>query len=201
MIVERSSANLCLGLQLGESHRTLGLKQFNNLASVRMGEDAVKPLVILGRVRTRVLHLALFWKMVSGGPHHLRDVELSSIAVSNIPEARSLTSFYTTATAMNTRKHRGRGEIVRQILLSTMNGLRKTHIMYKVNLNYKQLSEYLGLLKGYYLIEEVTGEMGNTYFKTTDKGRLYIAQLGTLYEMLGVNDEEEVANILSVKSP
>jgi len=73
--------------------------------------------------------------------------------------------------------------------------------MYKVNLNYKQLSEYLGLLKGYYLIEEVTGEMGNTYFKTTDKGRLYIAQLGTLYEMLGVNDEEEVANILSVKSP
>ena len=85
--------------------------------------------------------------------------------------------------------------------MSTSNGLRKTHIMYKVNLNYKQLSEYLDVLKGYYLIEELTGEAGDIYFKTTDKGRQYIAQLGTLYDLLGVSDEEEVANLLSVKSP
>lgn len=61
---------------------------------------------------------------------------------------------------------RGFLEIVEKILLSVGKGKKKTHIMYAANLNWKQLSRYLGFLEGRGFIRN-SKEGG---YELTDKG-------------------------------
>ncbi len=67
-----------------------------------------------------------------------------------------------------TRNRRNNMEITADILKIAKNGAKRTHIVYKANLNFKLLSEYLEELEKNGLIENQ--KEGENIIKTTDKG-------------------------------
>jgi len=72
-----------------------------------------------------------------------------------------------------TRKRRDRLYIIAEILQIAKGGSLKTPIMYKANLGFAQLNEYLSFLLGMKLLE-VVKEGGKTIYKTTPKGLKYL---------------------------
>jgi predicted transcriptional regulator len=67
-------------------------------------------------------------------------------------------------------KRRSRTDIAIEILKVTMNGAKKTHVVYEANLNFNIAAKYLKTLKDK---ELVTHENG--LFITTDKGKAFYA--------------------------
>lgn len=65
-------------------------------------------------------------------------------------------------------KKRSRNDIVIDILRVTMNGAKKTHIVYEVNLNFNLAHKYLEMLNEKELIRQENG-----LFFTTDKGKVF----------------------------
>jgi predicted transcriptional regulator len=65
-------------------------------------------------------------------------------------------------------KRRSRTDIVVDILKVTMNGAKKTHIVYEVNLNFNIAQKYLEMLSEKELVRRENG-----LFITTDKGKVY----------------------------
>ena len=67
--------------------------------------------------------------------------------------------------AKRSRKRRAPQTIIVDILKNAKDGVRKTHIMYKVGLSYKMNERYVNALKKAGFITENSGE-----WKTTEKG-------------------------------
>jgi predicted transcriptional regulator len=65
-------------------------------------------------------------------------------------------------------KRRSTTDITAAILKVTMNGAKKTHIVYEVNLNFNIAAKYLEMLSEKELIRHENG-----LFVTTDKGKIY----------------------------
>jgi predicted transcriptional regulator len=65
-------------------------------------------------------------------------------------------------------KRRSRTDIAVDILKVTMNGAKKTHIVYEVNLNFNIAAKYIEMLKEKELIRYEDG-----LFFTTDKGKIF----------------------------
>ena len=65
-------------------------------------------------------------------------------------------------------KRRSKNDIAVNILKVAMNGAKKTHIVYEVNLNFNIAQKYLKLLKDKELIRRE-----NDIFITTDKGKVF----------------------------
>jgi predicted transcriptional regulator len=65
-------------------------------------------------------------------------------------------------------KRRSRTDIAVDILRVAMNGAKKTHIVYEVNLNFNIAQKYLEMLKDKELIRHENG-----LFITTDKGKVF----------------------------
>ena len=65
-------------------------------------------------------------------------------------------------------KRKSRTDIAVEILKAAMNGVRKTHIVYEVNLNFNIAHEYLEMLKDKELIKHENG-----LFTITGKGKLF----------------------------
>jgi predicted transcriptional regulator len=65
-------------------------------------------------------------------------------------------------------KRRSRTDIAVDILRVAMNGAKKTHIVYEVNLNFNIAQKYLEMLKEKELIKHENG-----VFITTDKGKVF----------------------------
>jgi predicted transcriptional regulator len=65
-------------------------------------------------------------------------------------------------------KRRSRTDITLDILRVATNGAKKTHIVYKVNLNFNIAKKYLGMLNEKELIRHENG-----LFITTDKGKAF----------------------------
>ena len=62
-------------------------------------------------------------------------------------------------------------EIIRDIIILSQNGVRKTEILYQVNLSFHQLKNYLSYLLEKEILEERTIENnGSNGFSTTPKG-------------------------------
>ena len=82
--------------------------------------------------------------------------------------------------------NRGWLEIIEFILLLCENGARKTHVMYRCNLNSKQINQYLQFLLDSEMIQ-ITRERPNSkrfIYKTTDLGKKFIShykQLANLF--------------------
>lgn len=80
--------------------------------------------------------------------------------------------FLVQTTSESKSSHRGRMDIIANILSSAMDGVRKTSIMYTCNLSFRQLEFYLNflltknLLRMFVKRESVAGE----FFETTDRG-------------------------------
>ncbi len=72
--------------------------------------------------------------------------------------------------------HRGRLDIMADILNSAAGGVRKTSIMYKCNLSFKQLEVYLGFLlkKGLLRMFVKRKSAASHFFETTDRGMDYL---------------------------
>ncbi|MBM3233143.1 DUF4364 family protein [Candidatus Pacearchaeota archaeon] len=73
-------------------------------------------------------------------------------------------------------KKRNRLEIIRDILevIKTKQGrIKPTHILYKSNLSYIMMEEYLSELKEKEFIEELSSGNGKTY-RVTEKGLTYL---------------------------
>jgi predicted transcriptional regulator len=68
--------------------------------------------------------------------------------------------------------HRGRLDIIANILNSAVGGVRKTSIMYKCNLSFKQLEVYLGFLLTKDLLRMFTKveSEASQFFETTERG-------------------------------
>ena len=84
------------------------------------------------------------------------------------------------------RANRGYMEIIYSILEASMDGVLKTHIMFKCNLNSRQLQIYVQFLvdKGL-LARQRVPPSPKVEYKTTEQGRKYLQAYDTLLELVG----------------
>ena len=83
----------------------------------------------------------------------------------------------------NPRKRRDRLYILAEILDIATDGSLKTRIMYRANLSFMQLNEYLGLLVTMKLVKITEGH-DKTVYKTTPKGMQYLQNYKEIIELL-----------------
>jgi predicted transcriptional regulator len=84
------------------------------------------------------------------------------------------------------RANRGYMEIIYSILEASMKGALKTHIMFKCNLNSRQLQLYVQFLvdKGL-LVRERASPSPKVEYKTSERGRTYMRAYEVLLELVG----------------
>lgn len=71
--------------------------------------------------------------------------------------------------------HRGRFDIIADILGASLGGCKKTHLMYHCNLSFKQLKSYLHfLLSQGFLVHVQRNGSANESLEVTDKGRQFL---------------------------
>jgi len=97
----------------------------------------------------------------------------------------------------NPLKRRDRLSIIAEILEIAKDGALKTPIMYKANLSFDQLNEYLSFLLEKKFLEVVIKSRGTTY-KTTSKGLKYLQSYKEIKDLLKKKEENNVKN---AKSP
>jgi predicted transcriptional regulator len=89
--------------------------------------------------------------------------------------------------------HRSRIDIIANILRAAEKGTRKTHIMYKCNLSYRQLHTYLEFLIERKLVKYThsTGEekTSGTY-ETTSKGKAFIQAYRSIRALISDSELE-----------
>ena len=83
----------------------------------------------------------------------------------------------------NPRKRRDRLYILAEILDIAKDGTLKTQIMYRANLSFTQLNEYLDLLVSMKLVGLIAEKEKNIY-KTTAKGLQYLQNYKEIIELL-----------------
>ena len=83
----------------------------------------------------------------------------------------------------NPRKRRDRLYILAEILDIAKEGSLKTQIMYRANLSFTQLNEYLSLLVDMKLVGLMEDKERNVY-KTTTKGLQYLQNYREIIELL-----------------
>ena len=76
----------------------------------------------------------------------------------------------------NSNNHRGRFDIIADILEASYEDTRKTYLMYRCNMSFKQLKIYLDFLLGKELLCMVNGSLSPdlNMFRITDKGREFL---------------------------
>lgn len=91
---------------------------------------------------------------------------------------------------MRGRKNRGKIEIMADILGLSLSGMiRKTHIMHRTNLSYKQTLCYLEELQTLDFIEECVEEDMSVY-RITEKGRKFLDIFMNISALIGGKDME-----------
>jgi predicted transcriptional regulator len=81
--------------------------------------------------------------------------------------------------------NRGWLEIIEFILSLCENGARKTHVMYKCNLNSKQINEYLNFILECEMLEKIQERQDSKrhIYKTTELGKKFIGSYKQLVEL------------------
>jgi predicted transcriptional regulator len=95
-------------------------------------------------------------------------------------------------------KRRDRLYIIAEILKIAEDGSLKTQIMYKANLSFAQLNEYLSFLLQMELLE-IHKEKRKKIYVTTTKGLEYLAKYGEISILLGNNDRKTVLNLTTYR--
>ena len=82
--------------------------------------------------------------------------------------------------------HRGRFDIMANILDSSIDGAKKTQLMYKCNMSFKQLEAYLNLLTEKKLINRRVhkGNRDPIVYEITEKGHSFLRFYGSLKALL-----------------
>jgi predicted transcriptional regulator len=86
--------------------------------------------------------------------------------------------------------NRGWLEIIDLMLGVCEQGALKTHVMYKCNLNSKQLQQYMDFMLSRNLVSknEMGGEAKRTVYVTTDRGRKLMAAYSELADIFNIKD-------------
>lgn len=84
--------------------------------------------------------------------------------------------------------HRGRMDIIASILASAVGGVRKTSIMYRCNLSFRQLEVYLSFLLDKNLLKMFARRESATsqFFETTRKGMDFLRAYRNLDALMSV---------------
>ena len=96
-----------------------------------------------------------------------------------------------------TQHRRSRLEVINEILSVASFGARKTHIMYRANLSYDQLNEYLGFLLDSGLIEKAadTEYANGILFRPTERGTQFLDRYSALQDFLAHSQtRQEIAS-------
>lgn len=88
-------------------------------------------------------------------------------------------------------KRRDRLYIIAEILMIVRDGSLKTQIMYKANLSFAQLNEYLSFLIRMGLLE-IHEEEGKNVYRITDKGKKYLDSYKEISGLLEDNKRKTV---------
>lgn len=83
---------------------------------------------------------------------------------------------------------RGRIDIIASVLREAQGGSKKTRIMYRCNLSFRQMKVYLNLLVKKDLLETLNLEQGNSMmevYRTTNDGQSFVKTYDQLKEILG----------------
>src|SRR5271155_5372940 len=81
-------------------------------------------------------------------------------------------------------------DIINLILQVCLNGTMKTHIMYKCNLNSKQVQDYLELLLKFQLVERIDSTSARSVYQTTERGNHFIRAYAELSEIFDLLNEQ-----------
>ena len=81
--------------------------------------------------------------------------------------------------------NRGWLEIIEFILSICENGARKTHVMYRCNLNSKQINEYLNFLLACGMLEKIQERPNSkrSIYRTSDLGKNFIIKYKQILEL------------------
>jgi predicted transcriptional regulator len=103
----------------------------------------------------------------------------------------------TFALIQNRPKRRDKLVIMAEIVGIAKNGTSKTHIMFKANLSFSQLNQYLALLSQTSLLEK-SAQNGRVIYKATQKGLEFMEKQQQIIDLL--NEDVHVYRN-SVKTP
>ena len=96
-------------------------------------------------------------------------------------------------------KNRNRMEIVANLLSIAKAGALKTHLMYRANLSYLMVTEYLNFLCGAALVKETLDEEGTTkLYQTTSKGLKYLEVYDSLQNIAGLDAQKPRASNVNI---
>jgi len=91
-------------------------------------------------------------------------------------------------------KNRNRMEIVANLLTIAKTGALKTHLMYRANLSYMMVTDYLKFLQGAELIKETFDPSGTKVFQTTSRGLRYLQVYDSLQSITAISTKKVVEN-------
>ncbi|MGQ9460649.1 MAG: winged helix-turn-helix domain-containing protein [Candidatus Bathyarchaeaceae archaeon] len=103
----------------------------------------------------------------------------------------------------NLRRRRDRLYIISEILTIAKDGSLKTQIMYRANLSFAQLNEYLSFLLKIKLLKIIT-ENERTIYKTTTRGIKYLENYDKITGLLSEEEDSGSRNspiLLSRRNP
>lgn len=82
------------------------------------------------------------------------------------------------------KNRRSELEIISQMLSIADNGIKKTRLMYKTNMCYVHLTEYMSFLseKGFLGVKKTNPE-GNIYY-TTEKGKKFLESIKNVFDQV-----------------
>lgn len=106
---------------------------------------------------------------------------------SDLPLIYNTHGFQDMMASLTRRNNRGKIEIMADVLALSTCGIKKTHIMYKANLSYEQMLYYLGELLGKGFVSQDVAD-GSTIYRTTEKGREFLACYSRMIELVKEQD-------------
>ena len=90
----------------------------------------------------------------------------------------------------NEHKRRDRLYIIAEILNIAKDGTLKTQIMYRANLSFAQLNEYLSFLTKMDLLN-IQNENNKNIYRTSAKGDKFLEKYDDIADLLGNNEENQ----------
>lgn len=73
--------------------------------------------------------------------------------------------------------NRGKMDIISEVLEASMNGIRRTQIMSRVNMSFRQVNDYLAFMKSRELLQERNdGNGGKPLYEASEKGKEFLSK-------------------------
>lgn len=91
-------------------------------------------------------------------------------------------------------KRRDKLYIIAEILEIAKDGVLKTQIMYRANLSFTQLNDYLEFMVKIKLLEKIL-QNGKEIYKSTEKGLSFLARYREISELLKTENENYKSNV------